>query len=66
MNTCEKLFSLAKFCFFSLGRDGARWGGMGRDGARRVRHGITGCDRARQGATVLKSRLRSMGICRDT
>ena len=33
MNTCEKLFSLAKFCFFSPGRIGARRGASGRDGA---------------------------------
>ena len=33
VNTCEKLFSLAKFCFFSPGRIGARRGASGRDGA---------------------------------
>ena len=57
MNTCEKRFSLAKFCFFSPGRDGLQQGAMGRDGARQ---GATGRNR------VLKSRLGSMRICRDT
>ena len=36
MNTCEKLFSVAKFCFLSLGHNGAR----------RARQGTTGCDGA--------------------
>ena len=32
MNTCEKLFSVAKFCFLSLGHNGARRGATGATG----------------------------------
>ena len=42
MNTCGKLFLFAKFCFFSLGRDGARRGATGRNGARWGATGILG------------------------
>ena len=34
MNTCEKLFSLAKFCFFCPGRGRAQRGATGRGRAR--------------------------------